>query len=109
MNIPENKRPSLPPQWQVPTTEASSPHTSSYEQRLHKIHDQMAKREALLKKSQSRAHYSVGRIVMSEPDLKKLITPHLERHLDKMGSARKAVDDYDQTAAEISKLRALRP
>jgi hypothetical protein len=80
---------------------------TTLEQKLARIRDEIACKTTLIEKSQSRARFLIGEIVLDSPALLALVTPHLEPHLVKLGSARKAIDDYPQTAAELDRLRGL--
>jgi len=77
------------------------------EQKIAKIRDEIATKTSRIKKSRARARYLIGEIVLDNPDLHALVALHLEPHLAKLGSARKAVDDYPKTAAKLEELRAL--
>jgi hypothetical protein len=60
-------------------------------------------------KSKSRAHFLIGKIVMEHPEFLARLSPDLEKHLAELGSARKAIDQYAETVAEIAYLESILP
>lgn len=96
------------PLWPDANSETSAADISSYEQKLARIRDMRAMREVHLLKSMKRAHKIVGQIIMDDLTLRKLVAPHLEKRLGDLGPARKAVEEYDRSRAELAKLKSLR-
>ena len=90
-------------------TASPAPELESIRHRLEKIRDDVAKRISDLEKSRSRARFVVGEIVLDDPELLALVSPHLARYLPKLGSARKVIDEYPQTIAKIAELKKLLP
>jgi hypothetical protein len=54
-----------------------------------------------LEKSRDRAHFIVGGIVLNNPALWALVREGVNAGLPSVGSARKAVNDYEGTTKEI--------
>lgn len=81
---------------------------TNLEQKLARVRDAMAKRASTLEKARSRARFLVGEIVLENPDLLALVASQFEPHLAKLGSARKAVDDYPSTLASLEQIKKLK-
>lgn len=84
------------------------PASNKMEQDLARLRDSIAERMSRLEKSMARAHFTVGKIVLGDQTLLALIAPNLESHLNKLGSARNAVDNYAATVAELKQLGSLK-
>jgi hypothetical protein len=98
--------PPTPKPTSVQTTTAHKP--TALEQRFARIQDDVTKEISDGERAIARAHFLIGEVVMTSPALFALISPQLEPHLVKMGpKARKPIDTYADTRAEIYRLRKL--
>jgi hypothetical protein len=77
------------------------------DQKIARLRDSIATKITGLERSLARAHFVVGKIMLSNPDLLIPVMPQLEPHLGKLGSARAAVDNYSATVAELKHLKGL--
>ena len=80
---------------------------AQYDQRLAKLRDEVSRKSAVLERSLARAHYLMGEIVLKNPEMYASVRPYLGPHLAKLGSARKVVDDYLETATKLERLKNL--
>jgi len=72
-----------------------------------RLQDMAANETAKLEKRLQRAHFAVGEIILNDPELLALVAPKLEPHLEKLGSARKVVDEHTANRAELDELKRL--
>ena len=70
-----------------------------------RLRDSAATEATRLEKRIFRGEAAVGKIVLNEPELFALVAPKLGPHLDKLGSARKLVDNYSANRVELEQLR----
>ena len=94
---------------QPPPATAPDPSSASKHLRLSQQYARLADKTtseiSRLQKRRARAHFLVGELVLTNPEIWELIRPKLEPRLDELGSGRKAVDDYPETVAQIEALK----
>lgn len=76
-------------------------------QKYARLEMETASHLSKLEKSRARAHFIVGSIVLGDGALWNTVRAGVEAKLPTVGSARKAVDTYGSTLAQIETLRGL--
>ena len=54
-----------------------------------------------------RAHYLLGELLLTDPDLYSQVRPFLEGHLSRLGPARQVIDNYTSIRATLVEVRAM--
>ncbi|OIQ65713.1 hypothetical protein GALL_527260 [mine drainage metagenome] len=72
-----------------------------------KINDKIAQAIRKTEKRLMRAHFILGELILSDPELNERVRPLVESYLSKLGPKRQLVDHYTPNRDLLDRLRAM--
>jgi hypothetical protein len=103
MNSPSNNQPSL----KLTTDASKAPEPSRIQQQYARFRDKATSELDRLEKRVKRAHFVVGEIVLSNPEIWAAVKPIIEPRLKDLGPVGQTIEDYPKIVDQIKSIKTL--